>query len=135
MTGGQDVVVTPELDRARIALFVFRERVGRVTREELDRVRGKRKEDRIRILAFFPKQPFEPEKLADDVYAEDWAKLMKYKKELTSDWNEPDSYSVTPCCAYTNKEDLLGMVRDKIEQVHYLRYLRQQNQQGDTQGN
>ena len=117
LIGGQDVVVNPELDRASIALFVFRERVGRVTREELDRVRGKRKEDRIRILVFFPKQPFEPEKLADDVYAEDWAKLMKYKKELTSDWNEPDSYSVTPCCAYTNKEDLLGMVRDKIEQA------------------
>ena len=37
----EDVVVTPALDQARIALFVFRERVGRVTRDELDGTEGR----------------------------------------------------------------------------------------------
>lgn len=31
LSGGQEAVVTPALDRAQIALFVFRDRVGKVT--------------------------------------------------------------------------------------------------------
>ncbi len=115
LTGGQDVVVTPALDQARIALFVFRERVGRVTRDELDRVRGK--DDRVRILAFFPKRPVDADKLEDVGYAENWAGVMKYKQELTSDWTASPSRSVTPCCAYTSKEELVEQVCDKIEQA------------------
>ncbi len=115
LTGGQDVVVTPALDQARIALFVFRERVGRVTRDELDRVRGK--DDRVRILAFFPKRPVDADKLADAGYAVNWAELMQYKQELTSDWTASPSRSVTPCCAYTSKEELVEQVCDKIEQA------------------
>src|SRR5262245_17884502 len=36
VVGGQAAVVTPELERANVAVFVFNERVGRVTWEELD---------------------------------------------------------------------------------------------------
>ena len=39
LPGGQERAVIPALDRAQIVLFVFRERVGKVTWQELEKAR------------------------------------------------------------------------------------------------
>jgi hypothetical protein len=54
LSSGQEAVVTPALDRAQIALFVFRDRVGKVTWEELEKARRQSREKSLHILAFFP---------------------------------------------------------------------------------
>ena len=52
--GGQKKVVDPALNLARIAVFVFRERIGSVTWEELELARQRSLENNLHILAFFP---------------------------------------------------------------------------------
>src|SRR5262249_12251939 len=54
--GGQDAVITPVLDRADIAVFIFNNRIGTVTWQELERAR-RRKGTQVPILAFFPTAP------------------------------------------------------------------------------
>ncbi len=112
--GGQEKVVKPHLDRAQIALFVFRERVGSVTWDELEKVRERSKRERVHILTFFPKSSPESIDLMDDNAVFDWHALLVHRRNLASDWNNPDASSVTPCPAYGDTEDLKTIAYEKI---------------------
>ena len=63
LTGGQEAVVREALDHARIAIFVFKERVGAVTWKELEQVRERSREQRLHVLAFF-QQNFQKQSIA-----------------------------------------------------------------------
>jgi len=99
--GGQQAAISPDLEKADIGIFVFKERVGRVTWQELDRCR----ERRIPVLAIFPEEP-PIDRLHDPAGAQAWADLLKKHVELTSDWSDSDSRSVTPLPNYKDRDDL-----------------------------
>lgn len=54
--GGQETVVTPALECARIAIFIFKERIGKVTWQALEKARERSRDQRLHILAFFPEE-------------------------------------------------------------------------------
>jgi formylglycine-generating enzyme required for sulfatase activity/energy-coupling factor transporter ATP-binding protein EcfA2 len=117
LTGGQERAVTPALDHAEIAIFVFRERVGKVTWQELEKARkGSMKS--LHILAFFPENsPPQDKSLQHQAKlqsARDWATLLERQGELTMEWTNPDACSVTPCPTYQDAEELKTIVRDKV---------------------
>jgi hypothetical protein len=114
--GGQDQVVSPDLDRANIAIFVFKERIGRVTWNELDRCRN-RKDSPIPVLAFFPVNPPDISRMIDPAVVEGWLELLKRKKELTADWTSSDSRSVTPLEDYQDVTSLKAMIRGRLKNV------------------
>ncbi len=120
--GGQNAVVIPALQRAQITIFVFKERVGAVTWEELENARQRSKNNRVNILAFFPSNPPESSKLNDEKGSQDWANLRKLQRTLTIDWPEDDSSSVTPCLPlYEDKDHLkrnaLEKIRDAMQEL------------------
>ncbi len=115
--GGQEAVVTPALKHAHIAIFVFRERVGNVTWQELERARQNSRETPLYILTLFPDAPPDPKKLRDLQAAGDWLKLLERQKELTVDWTSTDSCSVTPCKNYKEREELKSIVLEKVRVV------------------
>jgi formylglycine-generating enzyme required for sulfatase activity/energy-coupling factor transporter ATP-binding protein EcfA2 len=116
--GGQEVAVTPAIDHAQIALFVFRGRVGTVTWQELEKARKGSGEAQPHVFAFFPESaPIHgkyPNLEAKCQAADNWAALMKYQKELTTSWTNPDAHSVTPCPTYQDTEELKTIVREKV---------------------
>ncbi len=118
LTGGQERAVTPALDHAKIAVFVFRERVGKVTWQELEKARKGSREKSLHILAFFPEtsplQARYPNALAKLQAARDWATLLERQGELTTEWINPDACSVTPCPTYQDSEELKTIVREKV---------------------
>jgi formylglycine-generating enzyme required for sulfatase activity/energy-coupling factor transporter ATP-binding protein EcfA2 len=118
LTGGQEAVVNTALDRAEIALFVFRERVGKVTWQELERVRKRRSETKPHVCTFFPEFPPVQGKFPDPhaklKASRDWTDLLERQIELTGDWSGADSCSITPCPLYQDKEDLKIIVREKV---------------------
>ena len=119
ITGGQEAVVRDALDHARIAIFIFKERVGNVTWQELEQVRERSRTQRLHILAFFPEDNPRhgnfPNHQAKREAARDWDTLLGRQEELTKDWNNPNGVSVTPCPTYQNTEDLKKAVFDKLK--------------------
>jgi hypothetical protein len=95
--GGQQESVTPYLKRANIALFVFKERIGKVTWDELLALRN-RIEDRIPVIAIFPKTAPNMN-LNDPEAVGNWLELLRKKVELTADWNSDGATSIKlgPC--------------------------------------
>ena len=118
ITGGQDAVVKHALDHARVAIFIFKERVGKVTWQELEQVRERSREQHLHILALFPEEkPYQgkfPNAQAKLQASRDWTALLERQEELTSDWTSTDSCSVTPCPTYQSIEELKNIVRDKV---------------------
>jgi len=113
--GGQNVVVTPVLHRAQIIIFVFKERVGSVTSEEIENARELSKYTRINILAFFPAYHPESSKINNKIGARDWANLKELYDKLTEDWSAEDSTSVTPCLPlYADIDDLKNIALEKL---------------------
>jgi hypothetical protein len=118
ITGGQEAVVKHALDHARVAIFIFKERVGKVTWQELEQVRERSREQHLHILALFPEEkPYQgkfPNAQAKLQASRDWTALLERQEELTSDWTSTDSCSVTPCPTYQSIEELKNIVRDKV---------------------
>jgi formylglycine-generating enzyme required for sulfatase activity len=119
ITGGQDAVVKHALDHARVAIFIFKERVGKVTWQELEQVRERSREQRLHILAFFPEEkPYQgkfPNTQAKLQASRDWTTLLERQESLTVDWTNPDvGLSVTPCPTYQSIEELKHIVFDKV---------------------
>ncbi|MEM7354844.1 MAG: signal transduction protein, partial [Acidobacteriota bacterium] len=91
--GGQKTLVDPVIDTGHVAIFVFKERVGPVTRAELDDCR-KHRAKKIPVYAIFPKK--NPPDLSDEEAARQWLELLSYKRKLQADWTEPDSQALRP---------------------------------------
>ena len=117
-TADQEAVVTPALDHAHIAIFVFRDRVGKVTWQKLEKARKGSPATQPYVFAFFPETPplreTHPNDQAKEQAARDWATLMKRKEELTRAWTNPYSTAVTPCPTYQDSEGLKTVVREKV---------------------
>ena len=103
--GGQSELIDPVIDTAHIAVFVFKERIGTVTRMELERCRAPG-EDRIPVYAFFPADAPDSEKLKQEEAAGAWADLLRYKKTLQTDWAKPGSGALRPLKDYADHEEL-----------------------------
>ena len=116
--GGQEVVVRDALDHARIAIFVFKDRVGTVTWQELEEVRERSRCERLHILSFFPeKMPDHGKFLTVQAQLQayrDWTALLERQEKLTSDWTGADSCSVTPCPPYQGLAELKNSVLQKV---------------------
>ena len=118
LPGGQERAVTPALDHAQIAIFVFRDRVGKVTWQELEKARKGSSSSQPHVFAVFPEAASTQEKslhhIAKLQAARDWAVLLERQGELTIEWTNPDAGSVTPCPTYQDAEDLKTIIRDKV---------------------
>ena len=112
-------MVTPALERAQIAIFLFKERAGKVTWQELEKVRELSRKQNVHVFAFFPESdPHQgkfPNLEAKCQAADNWAALTKCQKELTTSWTNPDACSVTPCPTYQNIEELKVVVLEKLK--------------------
>jgi formylglycine-generating enzyme required for sulfatase activity len=113
--GGQRVLIDPEIKRAQVAVFVFKDRVGAVTWEEMALCRGA--DPRKMVMAFFPLQPSDLTKLADHEYMGAWFDLLKKKRELTKDFTAEDSRSVRPCEDYTDLASLKQIALERFKDV------------------
>ena len=115
--GGQEVVVSPALDKAQIAIFVFKDRVGKVTWEELEKARKSSLKRKVHILALFPeanpRQGKFPDAQAKLQASRDWTALVERQIELTTEWTNLVSCSVAPI-SYQDTEELKGIVREKV---------------------
>jgi len=78
--GGQKLI-DAAIDRANMAIFVFRDRVGKVTWEELQRFKQIREEG-IPIIAVFPDGPSSLEVNRDLEKSEAWTDLLRKKMSL-----------------------------------------------------
>jgi hypothetical protein len=115
--GGQRFAINPYLDRAAIAVFVFRERIGAVTWEELNNCRNRPKEKRIPTFALFPSDPPAGERLCELEVARACAELLAGRHELIEDWDKEESRSVTPLELYRNKEHLKEIVHARVSNL------------------
>ncbi len=115
ISGGQEAVVTPTLDRAQIAIFVFKERVGKVTWDELQKVRERSRNQRLYILAFFPAYMPPTINTRNKEAIDNWSQLLKCSDELTQDWTDQNGVAVTPCPTYQSIEELKTIVLDKLK--------------------
>ncbi len=118
LTGGQERAVTPVFNHAQIAIFVFKDRIGKVTWEELEKAIKSSAEKNIHILAFFPAnshlQGKYPDAQAKLQAARDWALLLERQAELTQEWCNSDSRTVMLCPTYQDAEELKTIVREKV---------------------
>ena len=112
--GGQKKVVDPALNHARIAVFVFKERAGSVTWDELERALQRSQENNMHILAFFPEGVPETIDFNDLEASTNWSNLLKRKRELAEDWNSDASQSVTPLSDYKDIDHLSTIAIEKL---------------------
>lgn len=111
--GGQKVAINPFLESADIALFIFKQRIGKGTWDELQYCR----ENRRLTIAIFPAKHPTPEQLNDEKCIEEWMDLTKKRKSLQEDWFGHNSTSLTPVDPYKDIEDLKGIVRERISDL------------------
>ena len=115
MFGSQEVVENSALDHAQIAIFVFKDRVGKETWQELEKVRTRSREQPVQVLTFFSDAPSDSIKFHDLQAVQDWVTLLERRKSLTVDWTNPDvGLSVTPCPTYQSIEELKHIVSVKV---------------------
>lgn len=115
--GGQKKVIDPVLYQARIALFVFKERVGAITWEVLEKAREQSLKDNLHILTFFPGKVPQSLDMTDVKTAEDWSCLMRRKVALTEDWNEDGSRSLTPFPNYEDRAHLKKIALERLSKA------------------
>ena len=115
--GGQQTVVAPVLSQAMIALFVFKERIGAVTWEELEQMRERSHSDNLRIIALFPADPPGTLKLSKKGDLAQWSAVVDRRDELTRDWTNPGSASVTPLEQYRDTEHLKSLAFEGLEKA------------------
>ena len=111
LPGGQASTITPELDAAQAAVFIFRDRVGKVTWSELDHVRRRG----IPIVAVFPKTPAGD--MSNPEIVRPWLDLLNRKKNLTASWTHPDGMAIAPAADYENDDDIRNVALDKLDRI------------------
>jgi hypothetical protein len=113
VSGGQISKIEPVLDAAHIAVFVFKARIGPVTWDELER---SRRSDRSKhVIAVFPSQP--PTGLNDLAVIDAYREVLQKKKNLSEDWTQPESLSITPLEDYADKDHLREIVRIRVRKA------------------
>lgn len=112
--GGQAHIINPYLNRANIAIFVFKERIGEVTWKELDECRRRRT---IPMIAVFAAQPLAATRMHDIDTVDKWKDLLLKKRSLTSDWTAPDSRSLLPIQDFEDPQHLKRLVMDHVKKV------------------
>lgn len=110
--GGQAAVISPHLERADIAVFVFNERVGEVAWQELTEARTRKPP--IPVLPFFPSQPPSAERLMQSDAIDSWSDLIKKKQSLAENWTDPESSALTPLPTYKDLGNLGRLAADRI---------------------
>ena len=115
--GGQKHAVDPYIESANIAIFVFKERVGSVTWEELTSFRDREHDEKIPVFALFPAEPPDSSKFNEADFAANWADLLNRRKELTSGWSDPFSKSVTPVQPYDDIPHLKALSLQILEDL------------------
>jgi tetratricopeptide (TPR) repeat protein len=113
VVGGQDKVVQAYLDRANLAIFVFKARVGAVTWDELRGVRS-RSSSPCPVIALFPADPPTGPQMNDLEFLAGWMDLLQKRKELTADWTAEDSQAIVPVDGYRDTTHLISIVRDQF---------------------
>ncbi len=108
--GGQNHAVKPYLKTTDIAIFIFKEKIGDVTWEELEYCRQKG----IPLIAAFPSRPPNIEKFNDQKYVEEWSELLKKRDSLVKDWNKENSRSITPVDPYTDINHLVSILNERL---------------------
>ena len=116
LAGGQQRVVHPALDHARIAVFVFRERIGQVTWQELERSRQRSRSDKLRILVLFPEVCPETIDLMNEDAVRGWAELLKRRRELTAQWTTEESLSIAPLY-YADRDALKTIALERLREA------------------
>jgi hypothetical protein len=113
-SGGQQAIVDPVLDAAHFAVFVFKERVGPETWNELSKCRepdGRRPP----VAAVFPAVSPDQKRMNDFNVAQSWAELLKHKRELVANWGAPQSTAIRPLEDYRDKEHLREILIKQFE--------------------
>jgi hypothetical protein len=112
--GGQKLKIDPIINQAQIALFIFKDRIGEVTWEEIQKFRNM--ERTPWIITIFPKSP-EIERINEPEYAKRWATLLSKKKELTKGWGNAVSSAITvrKTDEYGNHAELENIVFRRVK--------------------
>jgi len=110
--GGQKTTIDPVIENAAISVFVFKDRMGTVTWEEIQNARDQSR--RRWVITLFPKAPSDLTKLTDPSYISNWNTLIQRRRELTADWNAENSKSVRPVEEYT-PDTLTKIAFDRIK--------------------
>ena len=117
--GGQEYAIAPFLDKAAIAVFIFKSRIGSGAWVELDSLRARQSNERIPVLTLFPATP--PQSvisgLGNKEIALAWSDLVVKKESLTAGWLERDSRAVTPCEDYRDAAHLQDLLRTKLDKL------------------
>ncbi len=116
IVGGQAKSINPYLQSASIALFIFKERIGKGTWKELLECRA-RKVNRIPIIALFPDKHPDVVRLSDRQVLKKWDELLEKREELTKDWGDADSKSITPVENYSDNTHLRQIVFAEIKDL------------------
>ena len=111
--GGQKFAIGPHLEKASIAIFVFKNRVGTVTWKELNFSRNKR----TPIITLFPEKNTSPDRLNEVEPAKEWLNLLEKKRLLTEDWTKENSLSVTPVEPYKNSDHIERILKEKLPEI------------------
>ncbi len=112
--GGQSFAIAPALERAAIAIFVFKERVGSGTWHELSHCRNRPIEKRIPTFVLFPATPPAADRLSSREVAHLWTDLLDRRHELTQDWDQEQSKSITPLELYRDKHHLKEILSSRL---------------------
>lgn len=110
--GGQATVITPALERANVAVFVFKERIGEVAWHELGLVR--QRQPPVPVLPFFPANPPSTDRMMIDSVAEQWTDLLKKKRSLAAGWMDIESNALTPLPQYKDIKDLSRISSERL---------------------
>jgi class 3 adenylate cyclase len=117
VVGGQASAISPHLERAAVAVFVFKERVGLVTWRELEECRSRDAQKRIPVIALFPQDPPQATRMNSVEVVDAWSNLLKKKRELTEDWSEENSRSITPVEPYRDVEHLKEILLKRLGDI------------------
>jgi len=123
---GQRALINQHLERADICVFVFRERVGKITWVELEYSRT-RMDKSVPAIAVVPNASPSAQRMVDRSVAEAWVDLLARREELVSDWNEENSKSLLPMEQYQDLDHLQEIVFAKTQNVLHGRLRNLQN--------
>ncbi len=110
--GGQPEHIDPVILRANVAVFVFNERVGKVSWEELELARTRTPP--IPVLPFFPSKPPPDERMNKAEVAQSWFDLCIKRDSLAASWTEPGTKALTPLPNYADLKSLANIASEKI---------------------